>query len=101
MRRSAIAMDDLSTICERLAQLRREADARDSPISVPIAAAREFNRLVAHAMGAIGHDPRLEPLPADEPDHPRASGVADREFVLVISDALRALGCPDDEDRRE
>lgn len=87
--------DDLSSICSRLSALRREAQERDSPLSVPIAAAREFNAMVAEAARRVGHDPRLVPLPADESDHPRASGIADRELVQVITDALRALGCPD------
>jgi hypothetical protein len=37
----------------------------------------------------------LAAIPAEEPDHPRATGMADRELALMVADARRALGCGD------
>jgi hypothetical protein len=78
-------------VCWRLGALACEARRRGSPIAVPAEAASAFDALVAEGARLVGHDPRLSPIPGG--DHPRASGFADREFLVLIDDARAALGC--------
>jgi hypothetical protein len=78
-------------VCGRLSALAGQARRRGSPVEVPAEAARAFDALVAEGARHVGHDPRLSPIAGA--DHPRASGFADREFLVLIDDARAALGC--------